>query len=83
MKASVLCSKNFPVAKSLKIREGEYQGLPSKSFCLTVRKSFAGETFCAVFQKNSGSENFKGKRGGISRFSNEKFLSHSAKNFRR
>ena len=39
VKHSVLCSKRFPVAKILKIREGEYQRFPSKSFCLTVRKS--------------------------------------------
>ena len=41
------------------------------------------EAFCAVFQKFPGREKFKDKRGGISRFSVEKFLSHSAKNFRR
>ena len=34
-----------------------------------------------MFQKFSGSEKFKDKRGGISRFSVEKFLSHSAKSF--
>ena len=28
----------------------------SKFFCLTVTKNFVGEPFCAVFQKNSGSE---------------------------
>ena len=40
-----------------------------------------GEPFCAVFQKNSGSEKFADK--GVSRFSVEVFLSHSAENFRR
>ena len=33
-------------------------------FCLTVPKNFLGEPFCAVFQKNSGSEKVYGKRGG-------------------
>ena len=52
--------------------------------CLTVPKKMVGETFCAVFQKNSGSEKFMDKRGGeFSRLSIENFLSHSAKNFRR
>ena len=51
MKLSVLCSKSFPVAKSLKIREGEYQGLPSKSFCLTVPKSFVGNPCVLCFTK--------------------------------
>ena len=77
----MLCSKIFPVAKSLKIREVEHQDFLSKCFCLTVPKTFAGETFCAVFQKISGSEIFKEKRGGVSRFSVETFLSHSAKLF--
>ena len=39
VKPSVLCCKRFPVAKSLNIREGDYQRFPSKIFCLTVRKS--------------------------------------------
>ena len=41
-------------------------------------KIFVGEPFCAVFQKK-----FMDKRGGVSRFSVEIFLSHSAENFRR
>ena len=39
---------------------------PSKSFRITVPKMLVGETFCAVFQKNSSSDNVfrrKGKRG--------------------
>ena len=51
----------------------------SKFFCLTVPKNFLGEPFCAVFQQK-----FVDKRGGgVSRFSVENFLSHSAENFRR
>ena len=55
----------------------------SKFFCLTVPKILAGELFCAVFQKFSGSEKFYGEEGVVSRFSVENFLSHSAEIFRR
>ena len=41
-------------------------------------KIFVGEPFCAEFQKK-----FMDKRGGVSRFSVGKFLSHSAETFRR
>ena len=34
------------------------------TFWPTVPKKLVGETFCAVFQKNSGSEKFIDKRGG-------------------
>ena len=54
--------------------------------CLAaVPKNFVGEPFCAVFQKISGSEKFMDKRGEgrVSRFSVEKFLSHSAEKLRR
>ena len=47
-------------------------------------KNFVGEPFCAVFQKNSGSKKVYGEEGGeVSRFSFEKFLSHSAEKFRK
>ncbi len=42
----------------------EYQHFPSKIFCLSVPKIFAGETLCAVLQKISGSKKFVNKRGG-------------------
>ena len=55
-------------------------------FCLAVPKKFAGEPFCAVFQKISGSEKVYGQEleggGGVSRFSVENFLSLSAEKFR-
>ena len=61
-----------------------YHVFPSKVFCLTVPINLVGEPFCAVFQKSSGSKNFMDKRrGGLSRFSIEIFLSHSAEKFRR
>ena len=54
---SVLCFRNFLVAKISGIRRGrEHHNFPSKLFCLTVPKQFVGETFCAVFQKKSGGE---------------------------
>ena len=39
---------------------GDWQDFPSKFLCLTVRKSFVGEPFCAVFQKISGSQKVYG-----------------------
>ena len=53
-------SENFWYRKSFWIRGGEYQDFPSKIFCLTVPKNFVVETFCAVFQKISGSEKVYG-----------------------
>ena len=43
------------------------------TFWPTVPKKLVGETFCAVFQKNSGSEKFIDKRGGGGEF--QDFLS--------
>ena len=38
-------------------------------FCLAIPKNFAGQPFCAVFQKVSGSENVYGReRGSIKNF---------------
>ena len=60
-----------------------YHDFPSKDFCLRVPKKFVGENSCDVFQKISGSEKlYELKRGGVSRFSVEKILSHNAENFR-
>ena len=68
----------------LGIREGGgIHDFQSKLFCLTVPKHFAEEPVCPVFQKISGSEKVYGKKGrGVSRFSVEIFLSHSAEKFR-
>ena len=62
------------------IRRGEYQGFPSKSFCLTVPKNFVVESFIAAL--NSGTDKVWIIRGGVSRFSVEVFLSHCAEKFR-
>ena len=48
------------VAEEVWIREGEYQDFLSTFFCLTAPKNFLGEPFCAVFQKNSGTEKVNG-----------------------
>ena len=64
---------------------GEYQVFPSKIFRHTLRKISVGESFTVaiisaiekVWIRVGG-----GRGGGISRFSVENFLSHSAENFR-
>ena len=80
----VYCCIDFGYRKSLWIiGEGEYQDFPSKFFCLTVPKNFAGEPFSAVLQKFPVAKKFMDKGGGgVSRFSVENFLSHSAEKFR-
>ena len=53
---------------------GRVSRFPSKKICLTVPKNFVGEPFCAVSQKNSGSEKVYVKEGGVVKtFSVEKF----------
>ena len=52
----MLCFRKFPVAKNSMDNKGGCQNFPSKSFCLTMPKLFAGKPFCVVFQKTSGSE---------------------------
>ena len=56
----MLCSRKIPVAKNYMDRKRGFQDFPSKNFCLTLPNSFAGEAFCAVFQKISGCEKFYG-----------------------
>ena len=78
----MLCLRKFQVAKNSMDKRGGYQEFPMEIFCLTVPKNFVGEHFCAVFQKNSGRQKDHGlERGGVSRFSVEKFLFHNAENF--
>ncbi len=65
-------------------RGGRYKDFPSKIFCLTVpTKISVGESFIVALI--SGIEKSLEKRGGgwgVSRFSVENILSHSAENFR-
>ena len=53
-------------------------------FCLTVPKNFVGNPFVLCFRKFPVAKKFMDKRGvGVSRFSVEKFLSHSSEKTRR
>ena len=61
-------------------RGGEYQDFPSKFFCLTVPKNFAGETFSVSLI--SGIEIFYALKSYVTIF-RRNFLSHSAEKFRR
>ncbi len=64
----------FRVSKKFGEEGGEYQGFPSKNFCLTVPKISVGESFTValVFLE-----------GGVSNFYVENFLSHGAEKCRR
>ena len=73
------CCNNFGYRESLDKRGGEYQIFPSKKFCLTVPKIFVEEPFSVSLI--AGTENVWIREGGVSRFSVEKFLSHSAEKF--
>ena len=63
------------------IGRGEYQDFPSKKLCLTVLKISLGESFTVALI--SVSEKVWIRRVGVSRFSIENFLSHSAEKIRR
>ena len=79
-------SQNLWYRKKLWIRRGGgVITVFSQNFFLTVPKNFVVEPFWSVFQKKSGSEKkIMDKRGGgVSRFSVENFLSHSAEKFHR
>ena len=52
----MLCFRKSPRAKKFMNKSWGYQYFQSKTFCLTVPNSFAGEPFSAVFQQTSGSE---------------------------
>ena len=56
----MLCFGKFPAAKKFMDKKGGIKIFPSKVFCLTVPENFVGEPFCAVFQKNSVSQEVYG-----------------------
>ena len=68
-------------------KEGEYQDFPSENFCLTVPKNSVGESFSLPLISDMEKVWMRGwvggGGGGVSRFSVEKFLSHSAEKFGR
>ena len=74
------CCIKFGYRESLDRRGGEYQDFPWKKFCLTVPKKFLVEPFSVSLI--SGTQKVWISEGGVSRFSVENFLSHSAENFR-
>ena len=91
-RGNLLCcvSEFFWYRKILCIRGGREGGsqLLLKNFCLTEPKHSVEEPFGAVFQKISGSEKVylwmgggRRRREGVSWFSDEIFLSHSAEKF--
>ena len=74
------CFRKIPELKNLRKREGgEFQDLQSKIFCLTEPKSSVGEAFTVAII--SGIEKIWIRVGGVSKFSVENFLSHSAEKF--
>ena len=77
------CCSNFVSGTGyFLIRRGEYQDFPSKFFCLTVPNISVVESFFVAFFSGSEKVRIRGG-GGVSRFSVEKFLSHTAENIRR
>ena len=69
----------FPAIEKFYASEGCHSFM-SKFFCLTVSKNFVGEFFCFVLQELPVAKLFIDKRrGGVSKFSVENLLSHSAK----
>ena len=78
------CCINFGYRKSSEKRGGgEYQDFPSKIFCLTVPKISVGESFIVALISGTEKVRRRERGGGVSRFSVENILSHSAENFRR
>ena len=69
----MLCFRTVPVAKNVRDKKKEHQKFPSIIFLSHSAKKFPGEPFCAVSQKNSGSEKVFVKEGGVvKRLSSEK-----------
>ena len=60
----------------------EYQDFPSKTFCLPAPRNFVGNPFSVSLLSSAG-EVWTREGLGVSRFSVEIFVSHSAENFRR
>ena len=59
----MLCFRKFPMTKMIIDKRGRvwgYQDFPSKAFFLRVPECFVGENYCAVSQKDSGSEKLYG-----------------------
>ncbi len=74
------CCINFGYRKGLDKR-GEYQDFPSENVCLTVPKSFVGKLLNVALISGTGKTCIRG--GGVSIFSVENFLFHSAEKLRK
>ena len=59
------------------MRGGEYQGFPSKVFCLTVPKNFVGEPFSVSLI--SGVEKIRASEGYVTIFRRSFFVSQCRK----
>ncbi len=59
-RGTLLCFTKFLMSKKIMDKKGgrreEGSRFKVNCFCLTVPIKFVGETFCAVFQKSSGSQ---------------------------
>ena len=83
-RGTLLCFRKFRVPKIVRDkRRGGYHDFLSKLFCLTVPKKFVGEPFSVSLISGIEKVWMRGWGGGVSRFSVEKFFSHSAEKFRR
>ncbi len=76
-------SQNFRYRKMSGIREGVIHVFPSESFVPQCRKYSSGNPSVMCFRKIPVAERLMEKKGGASRFSVEKFLSHNAEKFHR
>ena len=76
----IYCCINFSYRKSWDKRGG-IKNFLSKFFCLKLPKISVGES--SIVALISGTKNVWRRGGGVSRFSIENFLCHSAENFRR
>ena len=76
------CCFNFGYRKILDKRGEEYQYFPSKIFCLTEPIIFVGESFPVALISSTEKVWTRGG-GGVSRYSVEKILFHSAEKIRR
>ena len=72
---SLLCFRNFPVAKKFEVKRGSITA--SKNFCLTVPKNFVGEPFSVSLL--SGIENFYALEGYVTNFQRKLFVSQFRK----
>ena len=78
-KGNLLSVCNFGYRKNLCFK-GLCYDIPSKLFCLTVPKHFVEEPSVLCFRKFPLAKKFMEKKGGegVSQFSVESFLSHTA-----